>query len=477
MLLFAVIGILPACAQITKFKHIILVIQENRTPDNLFYGLCSAPYGTAAGCSTSPSATQYNIKTKNWLDKTSPTGVTQPVAQSLSAKYGVTHQHISFLQMCDAPAGSTTCKMDGAADIACTGTCPPHPEFGYADNSTGLINPYLEMATQYGWANYMFQTNQGPSFPAHQFLFGGTSAPSSSDDANGIFAAENNTMSNVASGCIAPAADRVQLVTPQGEATGNWTYPCYEHQTLADILTGWTWRYYSPDLTGSTSIWAAPTAIQHICQSTGAGGKCAGTEFEANVNTNAAGVLTDIGACNLANVSWVIPNGEYSDHANPNGNDNGGPSWVASIVNAIGGSTTCDNGEGYWKDTAVLVVWDDWGGWYDHVAPTILPGVQGDYQYGFRVPFLFISAYTPSHFIDNNRLDFGAIIRFVEHNFNITEGILGFADARANSNLNAFYKLNTAPRTFTTIAAPKTAKFFLEDKRPPTPPDDDDDDQ
>jgi phospholipase C len=476
-LIFLAVGILPACAQITKFKHIIVVIQENRTPDNLFYGLCSPPFGTAASCSTSPSATQYDIKTKDWLDKKSSTGVTQPVPQSLSAPYGTTHQHVSFVQMCDAPAGSTTCKMDGAADIVCTGTCPAHPQFAYADNSTGLINPYLTMATQYGWANYMFQTNQGPSFPAHLFLFGGTSAPSSADDAAGIFDAENNNISNVTEGCIAPADTKVQLITPQGEVKGNMVYPCFEHQTVADLLTGWTWRYYAPDITGSSSLWSAPNAIQHICQSTGPGGKCAGTEFTNNVNTNKAGVLNDIAACNLANVSWVIPNGNYSDHATPDGNDSGGPSWVASIVNAVGGSAACDSGDGYWKDTAVLVVWDDWGGWYDHVAPTILPGVQGDYQHGFRVPFLFISAYTSAHYINNNRLDFGSIIRFIQHNFNITEGALGFADARATTDLTAFYKLNTAPRTFTPIAAPKNAAFFLNDTRPATAPDDDDDDK
>ena len=67
--------------------------------------------------------------------------------------------------------------MDGAARVACTGTCPAKPQFRYVDNSTGILNPYLDIATQYGFANYMFQTNQGPSFPAHLYLFGGTSAP------------------------------------------------------------------------------------------------------------------------------------------------------------------------------------------------------------------------------------------------------------------------------------------------------------
>ncbi len=472
-LLYASLAVLSAGAQITNFKHIVIIIQENRTPDNLFYGLCSAPFGTAAGCSVKPSVTQYNILTKNWLDKTSKTGVTQPFAASLSAKYGLGHTHQSFVNMCDAPANSTVCAMDGAIGVGCTGTCPKSPPYAYADNSTGLISPYLTMATQYGWANYMFQTNQGPSFPAHQYLFGGTSAPSAQDDANGIFAAENNSLSNAWNGCVAPAGDTVQLITPQGELPGNKIYPCFEHQTMGDLLAGYTWRYYG--LAGASgSLWVAPNAIQHICQSTGPSGVCSGPDYTANVDTRTAGVLQDIAACELRNVSWVVPSGQNSDHSTAAGNDSGGPSWVAAIVNAIGNSKKCDNNEGYWKDTAILITWDDWGGWYDHVVPPILPGVQGDYQFGFRVPFVFISAYTPARYINNNQLDFGSILRFVEHNFGIKEGALGYADARATGDLNGFYSLKNAPRSYTTIKAAKTAAFFLNDTRTPAEPDDDD---
>ena len=61
-----------------------------------------------------------------------------------------------------------------------------------------------------------------------------------------------------------------------------------------------------------------------------------------------------------------------------NGDGTEGPSWVAAIVNAVGQNTACD-GVGYWQDTAVLVVWDDWGGWYDHVPPfkMVNDGVNG----------------------------------------------------------------------------------------------------
>jgi len=456
-----------ANAQILQFQHIVVIVQENRTPDNLFQGLCGSRIANL--CSTTPTTSQYNIQQSNWLDKTSPTGVTQPLTIPLDNVYDLSHAHVAFSAMCDATA-SGVCRNDGAAGIACGGTCTySQPQFRYVDNSTGILDPYLKMAQQYGWANYMFQTNQGPSFPAHQFLFGGTSAPSPADDAAGTFAAENMTNAGDA-GCIAPADQLVALIDATGDLTKS-IYPCFEHQTMADLLPSiLTWRYYAPS---AGSIWTAPDAISHICQSTGPGGKCIGSAWTDNVDLTPANVLTDIGNCKLRSLTWVIPTGANSDHANTN--DGGGPSWVASIVNAIGTSKSCDGNTGYWNNTAILIVWDDWGGWYDHEPPTILPAPEGNYQYGFRVPLLVVSAYTPKGYIDNGRYDFGSILRFVEHNFGLPVGGLNFADARAANGLSSFFNLTQSPRPYQTIAAPKDANFFLHDRRPATDPDDDDD--
>jgi len=360
--------------------------------------------------------------------------------------------------------------MDGSAEVKCSGKCPATAQFRYVDNSGGILNPYLQLATQYGWANYMFQTNQGPSFPAHQFIFGGTSAPSAADDAAGIFASANMS-GGATAGCTASVGTTVALIDPSGQNRA--IYPCFEHSTMADLLFGdLTWRYYAPS---AGSIWTAPNAIQHICQSTGPGGTCAGSDWAANVDLKPADVLSDIAACKLPSLSWVIPTGANSDHANSN--DGGGPSWVAAIVNAIGSSATCDNGQGYWQNTAIVITWDDWGGWYDHESPTILGQPQGDYQYGFRVPMLFVSAYTPAGYINNQRHDFGSILRFMEHNFGIRQGALNFADARATNDLSGFYDLTRQPRSYQAIPAPKSAAFFLHDKRKATDPDDDQDDK
>jgi phospholipase C len=362
--------------------------------------------------------------------------------------------------------------MDGAAGVACSGTCPPTPQFKYVDNASGILDPYLQLVTQYGWANYMFQTNQGPSFPAHQFIFGGTSAPNTVADGLGVYAAENMSGPNSGvAGCIAAATTRVMLIMPNGRENQS-IYPCFEHPTMADILpAGVTWRYYAPS---AGSIWTAPNAISHICQSTGPGGRCAGTDWAGNVDLTPADILTQIGNCQLRSLSWVIPTGANSDHANSN--DGGGPSWVASIVNAIGTNASCDGG-GYWRDTAIVITWDDWGGWYDHEPPINLKAPFGDYQLGFRVPMIFVSAYTPAGYINNIPHDFGSILRFVEHNFGMKLGALNFADSRATTDLTGFYDLSRSARVFQPIDAPKNASFFISDKRAATDPDDDGDDQ
>jgi phospholipase C len=144
----------------------------------------------------------------------------------------------------------------------------------------------------------------------------------------------------------------------------------FEHNTLADLLdaASLNWRYYG---TTPDGIWMAPNAIRHICAPTPYGNHfaCSGPAWTDGsvVPTNPAQVLSDIEGCGLAAVSWVTPTALESDH--PISNDGTGPQWVASIVNAAGQQPGCASGESYWQDTAILITWDDWGGWYDHVPP------------------------------------------------------------------------------------------------------------
>jgi phospholipase C len=143
-------------------------------------------------------------------------------------------------------------------------------------------------------------------------------------------------------------------------------------------------------------------------------------------------------------------------------------------VNAIGNSP-CRNEDNstYWDSTAIIITWDDWGGFYDHEPPTFLPYPEGGYQYGFRVPMLFVSAYTPKGYISNDRMDFGSIVRFIEFNSHIRMGKLTFADARTTRDLAQFYDLSRKPRVFKTVPA---SPFPYARKGTPLklePPDDD----
>ncbi|HTK80324.1 MAG TPA: alkaline phosphatase family protein, partial [Rhizomicrobium sp.] len=421
-------------------------------------------------CSTTDS-TKYDIQVANWLTKG---GSIDPTPVALANGYDLGHSHLDFVNMCDAQGGSfPACQMDGAASIPCKGTCPTDPQFKYVNNSTGILTPYLSMVTQYGWANLMFESNQGPSFPAHQFLFGATSAPNANDDQIGTFAAENYPV-NSTGGCIAPQGTIVKLIDSSGNENQT-TYPCFEHRTISDLLgSTQRWRYYATNVADMDvffgDLWNAPLAISHICVPNQGNTACTGPLFQNNVDLNPADVLTDINSstCALPNLIWVTPTGQSSDH--PQYNDGSGPQWVANIVNAIGESS-CN----YWTNTAIVALWDDWGGWYDHEGPSFLPPPYSAYQYGFRVPMIFISAYTPQGYIDKHRSDFGTIARFVEYNFGIAIGALGFTDNRGDltQRLQGFYNLQMSPRPFVPIPTARDAASFINDKSRPLPPDND----
>lgn len=489
LLLVSCLAVVGAQAQISQFQHIIVVFQENRTPDNLFYVLCAN-----FPCSTNPNNTQYNIQTANWLDNTSPTGVTQPKGILLSppGRYKLAHSHQAFVNQCDLNknVNPPQCRMDGAAS-----TSANRAAFAYVLNTVntkfpnGVLTPYLAMATQYGWANFMFQTNQGASFPAHQFIFGGTSALDANGDAQGEFMAENP--SGTQAGCYAQDGFRVQLINSAGVehaltinyAAGITT--CLTRTTMAELLGSANvgWKYYTIKGGGTDrggSYWTAPNTNEAICKPDAKHMRCTGSEWVNHVDMNPQDILSDLGMngspCALEGVnkfqgvSWVIPQGGQSDH----GKSWGGPDWVGSIVNALG-TSPCRNPDGssYWNTTAVVVTWDDWGGWYDHVPSPILPFPEGAYQIGFRVPLIFVSAYTPVGYIDNLNYDFGSVLRFIENNFGIGEGALGFADFRASTDFSMFYNLGNPPRPFVQIPTVKTGVDFLHDETPPTDPDDD----
>lgn len=469
-------------AQISSFQHIVLIVQENRTPDNLFQGLCLPPYGSTGACGT--GAGQYDIQSFGF-DKSGNSIALSPVP--LGNSYDPSHSHSAFEAMCN-PNRTTFFPCSQNTKLATTG-CPLNCSFQYVDpNATPTIYPYLYMAQNFGWANRMFQTNQGPSEPAHQFLFGGTSAPSAEDDAAATFVAENTS----GLGCLSTLNVIYHLIDPADAASElNWVNNplgtvCVSRDTMATLLeeSGYTWRYYTVGWVNkdvSQNIWTAPNWIQEICQPNSTFTKCEGADWIDNVDLNPSDVLTDLQNCKLKDMIWVIPTGINSDHpsGNPKISDDGGPAWVANVVNAVSNSPCTDTvnfkSVPYWQDTAIIVVWDDWGGFCDHVLPLFRSAPkegQGDYQLGFRVPLVFISAYTTPTIDSTNQYDFGSILRFAEQNFGIVEGALGFADQRSATDLSAFYDFRRTPEKFQ-IPTNVPPEVFLNEQGPAEPPDTD----
>ena len=124
------------------------------------------------------------------------------------------------------------------------------------------VEPYFDMARQYAFADRMFETNEGPSFPAHQYLISGTSTISQGST---LRAAENPITADqkFTGGCDSPKGSLALLIDQNGEEVQE-TYPCYDRPTLMDLITakGLTWRYY--EWKTGPGLWNAPDAILHL---------------------------------------------------------------------------------------------------------------------------------------------------------------------------------------------------------------------
>jgi hypothetical protein len=289
----AIFAALPAHAQITAFKHIVIIVQENRTPDSLFLELCNQP---PALCNDTGDDTHYDIKTTEWDNQGN---LIPPTAVDLAIGWDMEHHHDpDWLAMCHLNQDGNACQMDGAANEVCENRgsqCPNDypPAFSYVQRyNTGnppmdVLGPYISLALTYGWANKMFQTNQGPSFPAHQFIYGGTSAPSAADDGSGTYAAENVANSKP-DGCVSVPGSNVKLIIKGVENESYYQYPCFQHPTLGTALSAspQPWRYYTP--TGQ-SLWTAPNAILSECGGSNQNGNypaCTGPEFNGGDDAN-----------------------------------------------------------------------------------------------------------------------------------------------------------------------------------------------
>jgi phospholipase C len=394
----AIPSIEAAAAFAKPIQHVVIIFQENRTPDNLFRGL--------PGADTNP-----NIK------------LTQI---PLASDKDIDHTHAGFLNEFEHGFRGLALSYVKRADV----------------------QPYFSMAEQYAFADRMFQTNEGPSFPAHQYIVSGTSTITQGSP---LRAAEGPILPGLpslkAGGCDSPAGTTVALIDPSGSESQK-AFPCFERPALTDLLQakGLSWRYYQFYV--GSGMWNALDAIKHVRDS---------QDYQTNVIAPSATFLTDIGTKGLASVTWITPSGAASDHSPET--DGSGPSWVAAVVNAIGKSK-------YWGSTAIFLTWDDWGGWYDHVPPKQL----NSYELGFRVPLVIVSPYAKKGCVSHVDHEFGSILKFAEETFSL--GSLGTTDVRSD-DLSDCFDFTQKPRAFKKIPAPLPPSHFLKQPAVDVPPDDD----
>jgi phospholipase C len=389
----------------------------------------------------------------------------EPLAGNLDVDHGSRAYNLS----CDGTDRypKTSCAMDGfnlewvdGNHQHLAGTAP----YNYVNPSD--IQPYWAMAQQYGLSDHMFTTQGSGSFTAHLDLVAGGSQikPSWS-----LIDYPNEFQDW---GCNAPQGTVTARLTTNGhyfpanpsKPKISGPFPCvtYATKTMRDLLdgAGLSWKYYTPKYVPKTmgAEWDAFAAISDVYNDPNEWGK--------NVSWPETNIFNDITNSSLPAVSWVIPEDNNSDHPWGTGRTfDCGPQWVSSVVNAIGKSS-------YWDSTAIIITWDDFGGYFDHESPAFFDKMGG---LGFRVPMIVVSPYVAPNTISKTQYEFASILKFVEQNFGL--GSMHTTDDRATSMVDMF-NFSQQPRSFTTIPAGSTKSSCTTQqmRHPVADPEDKDDD-
>lgn len=412
----------------SPIQHVIIVFQENRSFNNIFMKFPGAETSTTGPCV--PYTPPGSKEICNNPDPQKRVVKMRPITLESCGCLGGTdieHSHRTYEVEYDGG------KMDGFDKIlfGTRASLGPAKFYPYAYVEKSEVQPYWDMASQYGLADHMFSTATTDSFVAHQQIIAGTTR------LNGSMSL-TDTPSSIPWGCDAPAGTVTGLIYTSGRVNDYaGPFPCFtQYKTMADVLDAGavTWKYYvesydinSPYVDFGGRVWDAFDAIKSVRY---------GPDWK-NVSIPNTKVFADIKGGRLPQVSWVIPTLAASDH--PASGNNLGPSWVTSIVNAVGKSQ-------YWKNTAILIMWDDWGGFYDNVPPPQL-----DYtSLGMRVPLIVVSPYAKPHFVSKTQYEFGSVLRFVEETFGTNS--LGSTDTRANSIVDMF-NFSQSPSKFKPFSA------------------------
>jgi phospholipase C len=399
-------AVLPPPGQ-GPIKHVVFLVKENRTFNNYF-----GTYPGAVGSTTG----------KTFDGKTVPIKPAQDVQP-----HDITHGFASGMYAIDGG------KMDGFNIIKYGEDLSGYVQF----ERDGLPN-YWAYADHFALADHFFTSMFGPTFPEHLYAIaadadGITDNKQSTDHPNSycddptehvphfredLSKRDVATIMKLENGAAQHIPDNLVKIAQYWEEI----QACIDIPVLPDELTdaGVSWKYYA-----NVNQWQnALQAIRHVRF---------GPEWK-NVDTPES-FIQDIHHEALPSVSWLIPPEAYNEHPGDAQDDPvsvcAGENWTVEQINAIMKSD-------YWPSTAIVVVWDDFGGFYDPVPPPHVD-IMG---YGPRTPALIISPYTrqgsspDGGSVDHHVYDFSSVLAFIEHNWGLQP--LAARDANADPLTGAF---------------------------------------
>ncbi|MGC9991197.1 MAG: alkaline phosphatase family protein [Candidatus Cybelea sp.] len=416
-------------------QHVIIMMQENRSFNNIFAGFPGADTALTGACEPARWCKTGTAKVK-------------PVTLETTNVYGqgtdIDHSHNGFKIECDLNA-SGVCQNDGFDKIrfgaAGIGELAKLYPYAYVERSE--TKAYWDFAKQYALADHMFFTQTAASFIAHQIILSGTVALNAHESLT-------DQPNDTPWGCDGEQGETTPVLFKDGRYKASGPFPCFtEYGTMADLLdpAHVSWKYYvdheinvgpkeEQDFSGDVwngydaiakvrcKTWTLPIKGPQDCHGYG-------PDWE-HISYPNSSVFRDIKDGTLSAVSWVIPNLKDSDH--PASGCSGGPRWVSSVINAIGESK-------YWNSTAIILLWDDWGGWYDPVPPP-----QTNYtSLGFRVGTVVISPWARPNTVVHTPYEFGSILKFIEQNFGL--GSLHTTDETSTS-IGDMFNFSQKPTKF-----------------------------
>ncbi len=372
-------------------KHVVFILKENRSFDNLF-GLFPGVDGTRVA---NDRGTMRRL-----------TRATDQRAHDLTHCYNC------------AVAAIDGGKMDGFNQS------DPDDQYAFTQFRPAQLPNYWHWAQRNVLMDTFFASATGPSFPNHLYAIAAQSGGALDNPVQDPAALRRMQDKGYAKswGCdIAQPGAYVEIVDPEGVLVK--VDPCFDFRTEGDLLrkADIPWAYYAATNTQLGYIWSAYSALDRYRNN---------PKMWARFIRPVDDLVRDIKADRLPPVTWVTPRFQLSEH--PEYNFCHGENWTTQVVDAIMQSPM-------WKDTAIFISWDDYGGFYDHVPPVNVDR----FGFGIRVPMLMISPYAKDGFVDHRLGEFSSVLRFIEDNWGLSK--LTHRDRRAR-NLTEAFDFTQAPR-------------------------------